>query len=421
MVPSGAKKVQRRIAPSIRKRTDRKNRPWLLDLPAELSETGKRQRLHFAKKLEAERELEKRLRDKAAYGDQSDPIHPGLSAEAKEAAELLKPWNATLLQAVQAYVSTRERDAASETVSKAWAEYEKLKETRAPSHRENLAQFGRKLPEWFKAMAVSAVTPDDVRRVLGNATTGASRFNKCRGFLNNFFKECIKDEWCDANPVERVRKKDKDTIAEVPVLSVEELQDVFGACQDYRTSGDYPRNSKEARRELLDCRDCALSFAILAFAGVRPIELTRLTWEDVSIPLRNIRIGARNSKTRTLRNVRIEGNLLAWMEAVPKAKRNGPLVPSDWTRKRAKVMREAELPVDNRQAQQRLQDVFRHSYGSYHLATFSDLEALQANMGHSHATTYFNHYHNARLKAEALPWWQIGPNGVEIELVGVAA
>jgi hypothetical protein len=42
-------------------------------------------------------------------------------------------------------------------------------------------------------------------------------------------------------------------------------------------------------------------------------------------------------------------------------------------------------------------------------------------MGHSHATTYFNHYHNARLKAEALPWWQIGPNGVEIELVGVAA
>jgi integrase len=412
------RKSQRRLEPSIRKRTDRKKRPWLLDLPPSLSETGARQRLHFTRKTEAERELSKRLRDKEKHGKNAEHIRPSLVAEAQEAAALLAPWNVSLLAAVKHYVAQRKREATSKPVREAWADYERLKENRSDAHREDIARLGRRLPEGFRKLTVAAVTPDDVKSLLADITNGATRHNKVRAILRNFFAECMTDGIATENPVEQTRAMEK-PVREVAVLTVEQLKDVFAACQDYRTE-DYDRRSSASRKESLDCRRCAVPFAVLALAGLRPTELTRLLWDDVSLELKNIRVHARNAKTRTLRNVHMEPALLAWLKTVPPKDRKGPVVPGDWRRKRAKVMREAGVATDTAEARQRLQDVFRHSYGSFHLGAFNDIDALKANMGHGHVTTYFNHYHNARLPKEALPWWRIGPGGRTIRLVRVA-
>ena len=89
-----------------------------------------------------------------------------------------------------------------------------------------------------------------------------------------------------------------------------------------------------------------MPFAFAAFAGIRPSEdgeLGRLTWEDVSIENKNIRINATTSKTRTIRNIYIEDNLLAFIETVPKKLRFGRIVPGAWHTKKACVMKQAGL------------------------------------------------------------------------------
>ncbi len=45
-------------------------------------------------------------------------------------------------------------------------------------------------------------------------------------------------------------------------------------------------------------------FAILAFAGIRPAEVQRLTWDDIHLDQDNIRLGGRKTKTGKLSHPR---------------------------------------------------------------------------------------------------------------------
>jgi hypothetical protein len=159
------------------------------------------------------------------------------------------------------------------------------------------------------------------------------------------------------------------------------------------------------------CAGYAVPFAFMAFAGIRPEEITKLQWKHVSLELGNIRIGADVAKKLYRRNVRINPTLAAWIATVPENNRQGKVIPksaADWNQKKAKV--KAKAGIDGHEKQ----DALRHSFGSYMLATEGDLDALKQDMGHAHVAVFFNHYHKALTKAEALPYWQVLPPGAKL-------
>lgn len=146
--------------------------------------------------------------------------------------------------------------------------------------------------------------------------------------------------------------------------------------------------------------DCKAAYAMLLFAGIRPVELTRLTWGAVRDGF--IHLTPDVTKTAQVRNVEIEPNLATWLASTGTHKKNEPICPRNWKRKNQETRRAAGLA--NRQ------DVARHSYATYHLAKYHNRTMLEENMGHSAGSAMLmRHYRAAATPAQAEAYWAILP------------
>ena len=389
--------------PALKPRLTEKG--WELTVPATQSETGKRQRLYYKSERAAKIEAAKRKRLMKQHGEKALHIPADIAAQALKASAMLDQYEVTLVDVASDWVERRKQQEASITLSEAWLNGEEYRAKRRPTTIADYKRIGRKLPSWLTKKLVCEITREDCEKALAEIAKGASTYNRYLRNLRATFSDVIRDGYAVDNPASKVRKQAQDE-REVAIVTVDQLKAIFTSCIDYRIEGIYDRT------EGLDCRPCSVPFAFLAFAGLRPQELVRLVWADVSLELSNIRLRSAKTKTRTLRNVSIEDNLRVWIETIPEPLRTGQIVPGDWHRRRALVLKKAGLAG--------AQDILRHSYGSYYLAAFDNLDALNANMGHAHTKTFFDHYHNALTKREALPYWSIGPAGWEAAQVAIA-
>lgn len=84
----------------------------------------------------------------------------------------------------------------------------------------------------------------------------------------------------------------------------------------------------EEMRKLLACAESKFVpyLAIGAFAGVRSSEICRLTWEDIHIDQKRIRLGPEITKTQSGRLAVMPDNLIAWLNAYQGSK-TGPVSP----------------------------------------------------------------------------------------------
>lgn len=146
--------------------------------------------------------------------------------------------------------------------------------------------------------------------------------------------------------------------------------------------------------------DCKAAYAMLLFAGIRPVELTRLTWGAVRDGF--IHLTPDVTKTAQVRNVEIEPNLAAWLKSTGRHAQSERVCPTNWDRKNRKTRAAAGLV--NRQ------DTARHSYATYHLAKYHNRTALEENMGHSQGSAMLmRHYRAAATPAQAEEYWGILP------------
>lgn len=146
--------------------------------------------------------------------------------------------------------------------------------------------------------------------------------------------------------------------------------------------------------------ECRAAFALLLFAGVRPKELTRLTWGDIRDGY--IHITAAIAKTQQVRNIEVEGTLSAWLAVAGRHEPEEAVCPANWVRRRREVLKAAGVHA--------LPDTARHSYASYHLALYKDVGALKANLGHApNSDTLFVHYRAAATVADARAFWAVWP------------
>jgi integrase len=140
--------------------------------------------------------------------------------------------------------------------------------------------------------------------------------------------------------------------------------------------------------------------AIGAFAGLRPEELARLSWDEIDLEANLIEVKARKSKTARRRHIKIQPNLAKWLTG--HAKEMGRVAPIN-LRKEMKIAREKAGISDWPN------NALRHGFASYHLAKFQDAGALALEMGHTDSDMLFAHYRQLVKPRDAARYWNIVP------------
>ncbi len=209
-------------------------------------------------------------------------------------------------------------------------------------------------------MPVRRITPEFCRELIMGVYRTPSTQRKARRLLHGIFAFCQRHGWSASNPVAAV---DMPTVWEkqVEVLTI-----------------------RQVRRLLVTARlpehvACAPAVGLMLWAGIRPTELTRLTWDDVHVEDRVITIEARHAKTGGARQVSLYPVLVSWLrETAPFRLPKALIIPRAWVR-RWRALRLA-AGFDNWHP-----DALRHTFASYHLKYFRDYRTLQIDMGHADA------------------------------------
>ena len=141
--------------------------------------------------------------------------------------------------------------------------------------------------------------------------------------------------------------------------------------------------------------------AIGGFAGLRVAELSRLDWKAIDMERRIIHLRADQAKTASRRIVPMSDNLVAWLSLVKD--RDGPVMEQIALPRKATVLaRKIGLSWPN--------NVLRHSYISYRLATIQDVNQVALEAGNSPAIIFRN-YRELVTEEAAEKWFSIMPPG----------
>ena len=231
---------------------------------------------------------------------------------------------------------------------------------RTQSDFRYLTQRFLKVVPGLAARRVRSVSSKECAQWLELAFSTPSQRKKGRAALSCVFSTAVRFGYCDVNPVNRVRAP-RVREKRMRILSRGEIQELL------RTAGSYKGGI------------CLPAVAIMLYAGVRPQEVARLTWEDVHQRERCIHILPRHSKTGGARQVTIYEPLARILQRIC-CRKQGKICPPDWRRHWQALHRAAGWCKELGRPWQ--PDVLRHTFASCHLATFHSYERLQQELGH---------------------------------------
>lgn len=362
---------------------------WLVNIPATYSETGARAR-RFFKTRELASEFATTLRDNVKdHGTKSVTLSAQLTMDALKAVAIMEKFSGvSLTQAAQFYAKHNDEAAKCPTLAKAITEAKTRRGSLSVAYLRDMRSLEKNLPAEIMAANIYEITGKDIAAALDHACGGLTMWRNGYRTLRAVFGDQVKSGTIKTNPCANVHQPRVKRENEVVIYTPAQIRAIFDACKVYQDG--ISRN----------CSDCVAAFAILIFAGVRPAELTRLTWDNVSGDY--IRMGGAITKTGKTRNVHISDTLRAWLDTVPSEKREGQIIPNDWRRKSARVRKNAGIDGHD------LQDAARHTYGSFTVA-LEGIDYVRATMGHGHTATFETHYHNALTITQAREYMAILP------------
>src|SRR5260370_18082147 len=146
----------------IKSRKEQGLNSWCLNVPPELSPTGKRHRLFFAGKKEATVECEKLKARRDNYGvGVTAAMTPARMSSAIEAFNLLDPLGIDLMVAVRSYIDGHKQRTASIPFLDLFNQYLEVKQDRNPAYLRELRITRDRMPE-FHSRLVSEITHRDL-------------------------------------------------------------------------------------------------------------------------------------------------------------------------------------------------------------------------------------------------------------------
>jgi integrase len=369
------------------------NRPWCVDIPPVLSDTGRRKRKFFATKREAQTECEKLEARRDNFGFSLTAMTPARIAEAAECYKLLESSSVSLTDAVRGFLEDHKQRSASLPFGQLFDLYLEAKAKRSEPYKVQL----RWAKERFSALhdrLASDITVRDLDELLkGEKPTVKNAFMR---YLRAVMNWGLKRDYLSDNPIAK--------------MDFEEV-----------TKGDTDIFEPKIIQAILD--DCLsndlslLPYRVIGFfCGVRPDgELPRLHWSDIDTTDKVLKLRAEITKKRRLRFVDLPDNAFAWLEAYKRSGGSveGPVVPfaenelRDHHRKN--WLRVVGADTEGKPKRKWIQQGMRHSFCSYWLAENEDIDRLVIQSGHESKEVMWRNYYRATTKAKAKEFWSIQP------------
>ncbi len=163
----------------------------------------------------------------------------------------------------------------------------------------------------------------------------------------------------------------------------------------------------EMRRLLKTTRKDVLPYLALgAFAGIRTAEIVRLDWSEINFDSGYIEIKKSKAKTKGRRLIKMQPNLVAWLDTVKKS--FGPVTPRGRPEKTAADVVCRTTKTKDEVAVVWKHNGLRHSYCTYRMAIVQNEHQVSAEMGNSPAMVYSN-YRELATKEDGEAWFAIFP------------
>jgi len=342
---------------------------------------GKRERRFFETEGEAKTYADQREIELLNVGTDGVTFPIQLRATVQRAVSKLAEYGRTIDDAVAFYLKHLETERGSIPVRQAVGE---LIDNRRSAGLSKVycgdLQFrlGR-FVNTFGERTVASVATKEVDAWLESLGVGPVTRNTFRRDVRTLFSFCVKRNYCAENPAAAAQRA-KEQRREVEVLGVDDVRRLLAAASP----------------------DLLPYWAIGLFAGLRVVEVHHLQWSDVDFE--DALITARSSKTGRKRFVKMQPNLVEWLK--PYRGSQGAVVDLVNLRRATAEDRKAagldEWPVN----------ALRHSFGSYWLAQFSDINGLAVQMGNS-PEVIERHYRKAVRPKDAHRYWAISPTTVQ--------
>jgi integrase len=362
---------------------------WCVNVPKELSETGKRRQLFFETKSEAIGEYERLKARRDNFGNSLSAITPARIAEASEAYKLLDERHASdsLLAIVRRYLAQHDLRSQSVNLSTLFDEY-----VAARSHRTKkyLAEINKSRSplERLTTRLVCDIAPAELERHLSKVSAGNR--NAVMRYLRAMFNHGIKRGYLLENPIlkldftHRVRRE----VQTIPSAIVAKMLN----------------HAVEYDLQLVP-------FLVLGFfAGIRPDgELQKLEWTDVLFEEKTIVIRPEVSKTNRRRFPRLSANAESWLDAY---KLRGGVMKGKILRFTPNILRtkrRANWSAAAGKTAKWIQQGMRHTFCSNWLALHKDVNELVLQSGHDSVDTMWRNYHKGVTEKEAKKFWAILP------------
>lgn len=352
---------------------------YVIYVPAYLSPLGVAKKMLFKKKIDAEKK-----RAELIAATRTESRETVLSnheiVDAKRAMERLAEagLSMSLDRAIELALPTLRSSGRHVLLDSLLSEFAEVKQDSwRPHTRRNFKVVANMAREQFAGLSVAEITPKLLSEWLHSFGRPAYALGLIRT-LRPAFSYAVRQGMLPESPFSKLEPIRTTARTGIDIFTPEEARQLMKAAPE----------------------DCKAAYALLLFAGIRPVELTRLKWGAVREGF--IHLTPDVTKTAQVRNIEIEPNLAAWLKSTGTHKPEEPICPTNWKRKNQATRRDAGLA--NRQ------DVARHSYATYHLAKYRDKAALEENMGHTTGSAMlFRHYRAAATPAQAEEYWSILP------------
>lgn len=352
---------------------------WQINIPALYSPKKKRERLIFDTKSKADAKSRQLKAAAQKFGSNLPTLSHDLHAQVVKVIRKLEPHGIRLEEAVDGYLERVQQLESSITYSELVDAVVKHKRDRGKREKYvgDVRQKGRRFLPFFGDKKICDISTLEIDEAVSNLEIAPSSKRVYRRYLRLIFNQALEWQMLDKNPVPP-NKKEITERKEPSIFTPEQVQTLLHGATD----------------ELLPY------YVLAVFCGIRPTEITRLSWDKVHFEEKVIRVGSSQSKTKLPRLVKINETAFAWLKKF-KGK-SGKIIPDSFRAKFDQNRKDTGL------FSAWSSDVLRHTCATYHATLHEEYEKTAYLLGHDVATLK-RYYFQPVLKTVADKFWKLRP------------
>jgi len=280
------------------------------------------------------------------------------------------------------------------------------KQNRRPDTLRNLRGRLGMFSRLYGQKHVAEVNMDDCRDFVFRKGTGPRNQINDHRVVTNYFNWCVRRQFAVTNNMATVDRPAVDS-QEPSILSLADCRKLLAAARDYKGG-------------------MLLPYTVLSlFAGLRPAEVARLTWDRIDLVEGTVTLDGSMAKTRQRRIVKLPENAVAWL--LPLAPKRQAFTTATFARQFGRVKyaagfhgKDAAKGEDGQKLRPWIQDYMRHTAISMYLAKHKH-EGEAASWAGNSPNVIHRHYKGLVKEADATEFWTITPDTVKGEIVKLPA